>query len=287
MPLYLFKNRNYVVLSLCASVATAMFYGLNIIWPQQISALYAGSGKSGAWMACTLTAGVIFGQALGSLLVKRIGKTKWQLVVACCILTAFSSGMAGITEKTKGMAIAFSCISSTMIGYLDIICLAGAILEVDAKDIGLASGVAFTFRTALSSLADSIYVSILENKIKSNVPKYCIPAALSEGLPKGSLTDLLTAVDNGTASSAEAVPGMTPSILAAVSKGLLVAYEKSFQMIYFAAISFGLVAIISAGLSSNVDSKLTTEIARKLQGFRQASDKIDEAKGGSIELERQ
>lgn len=51
MPLYLFKNRNYVVLSLCASVATAMFYGLNIIWPQQISALYAGSGKSGAWMA--------------------------------------------------------------------------------------------------------------------------------------------------------------------------------------------------------------------------------------------
>jgi hypothetical protein len=61
--------------------------------------------------------------------------------------------MAGATSNTKGMAMAFSLISSAMIGYMECICLAGGPLMMESKDLGLASGVQFSVRTGLSSLA--------------------------------------------------------------------------------------------------------------------------------------
>jgi hypothetical protein len=61
--------------------------------------------------------------------------------------------MAGITSTTKGMSIAFSLVSSAMIGYIECIALAGGPLMMDGKDLGLTSGIQFSVRTGFSSLA--------------------------------------------------------------------------------------------------------------------------------------
>jgi hypothetical protein len=61
--------------------------------------------------------------------------------------------MASATPNTKGRAIAFSLLSSMGIGYMEVITLVRGPLSVDPSEIGLASGLQFSVRTALDSLA--------------------------------------------------------------------------------------------------------------------------------------
>jgi hypothetical protein len=86
---------------------------------------------------------------------------KWQLVLCCVLFTAFSGGMAAVSNDHKGRAIAFSILSSAMIGYMEVITLAGAPLMVDPKNIGLANGVEYTVRSGMSVLAGMPYFEIL------------------------------------------------------------------------------------------------------------------------------
>jgi len=55
MPLYLFKNRNYVALMVVASVGSMIFYALNIVWPQQIAAVYGKSVETTGWMSVRMS----------------------------------------------------------------------------------------------------------------------------------------------------------------------------------------------------------------------------------------
>lgn len=99
--------------------------------------------------------------------------------------------------------------------------------------------------------------------------KYVIPAALSHGLPQTSLPGLFAAIQSGTASALEAVPGMDVQIAQAVGIAIKISYEKTFSVIYLIAMAFGICATIAAFLlrGSALDNKLTTQVARKLQGI--------------------
>lgn len=165
VPIYLLKNRNFVTLMTCSTVGSMVFYSLNIIWPQQIGALFDSTPSEIGWISCTLTAGVIFGEFTGAFAVRYIGKIKYQLVTAVTFFVTFTGAMASIDSSRKAMAIAFSLLSSIGIGYMEVITLAGGPLMVDSKDIGLACGFQFAVRTGMSSLADSIYVTIVSSSL--------------------------------------------------------------------------------------------------------------------------
>jgi len=100
-------------------------------------------------------AGAVFGQLLGafSKSYTRFLSLKWQLVTCCVIFTAFTGGMAAVTASHISRAIVFSILSSMMIGYMEVLTLAGAPLMVDPKDLGLANGVEYTVRSGFSVLA--------------------------------------------------------------------------------------------------------------------------------------
>ncbi|OCK84372.1 siderophore iron transporter, partial [Lepidopterella palustris CBS 459.81] len=286
VPTYLFQDLNYVALGACTCVGSMVFYSLNILWPSQIGIMYGASPTAVGWMSasCTLTAGAIFGQAFGGIMTKFIGHLKWQLVCVCAVFTTFIGGMAAATPHNKGLGIAFSLISSIGIGWMEAICLTGGPLMVDPANIGVATGVQFSARTGLSTLAISIYVTILDNKVKTNLPKYVIPAALKAGLPQTSLVALFTAITSGSATAALAVPGITPQILEAATAAAQLAYTKSFQTVYFASIAFGVLSIIASvfGVTSKLDGSITSDIARKLQGVpdptHKGNHKIDAEK---------
>jgi hypothetical protein len=78
---------------------------------------------------------------------------KWQLVLCCVLFTTFTGAMAAVSAKHKGRAITFSILSSWMIGFMEVLTMAGAPLMVDPKDLGLANGIEFTTRGILSCLA--------------------------------------------------------------------------------------------------------------------------------------
>lgn len=95
-----------------------------------------------------------------------------------------------------------------------------------------------------SKNAHHAYSAILDNKIPAELTKYVPPAALNAGLPKTSLTDLFTAIGAGTPSALAQVPGINPTIEAAVATALANAYAAAYAYVYYAALAVGLVGLI-------------------------------------------
>jgi hypothetical protein len=50
LPIHLFQSRNFVALSIISGVGGMMFYALNIIYPQQITAIWGESVETTGWM---------------------------------------------------------------------------------------------------------------------------------------------------------------------------------------------------------------------------------------------
>lgn len=74
------------------------------------------------------------------------------------------------------MAIAFSLLSSMGIGYMEVITIVGGPLSVKTGDIGLASGLQFSARTAFSSLAGkhSFFQSRLQGILLTYSSRFCL-----------------------------------------------------------------------------------------------------------------
>lgn len=51
LPTKLLKNVNYVAVCVAASVGTMIYFSLNVLWPQQIAALYTTDPVQAGWLA--------------------------------------------------------------------------------------------------------------------------------------------------------------------------------------------------------------------------------------------
>ena len=85
-------------------------------------------------------------------------------------------------------------------------------------------------RYAGGSLAQAIYVSILSNTQGKRAAITVPAAAIKAGLPASSASQILAAFSLGTA-ALEAVPGLTPEILAAASDAYKWSYAHGLQYV--------------------------------------------------------
>lgn len=266
VPMSLFKITNYSAVVVTASVGTMIYFSMNILWPLQIGALYTTDNIQIGWLSCTTGAAVVVGQIISGLVFKRVGHVKWQLVGCCVGFTAFLGGMAAVNASNRGLAIALTILAGLCVGALELITLIIAGLVCNPGDIGLASGLLGSFRQASGSIAASIYVSILTNRLTTTLPANVAPAALSAGLPSADLPALFAAIAAGTATAMEAVPGITPTVIAAVGDAVKVAYSQAFKTVYLTSIAFGGLSIIAALFITSVDHLMTDFVARKIRG---------------------
>lgn len=51
LPLRILKNRNYIAIVVVASVGQMAFFGLAVIWPEQIAYLYPHDNITIGWMS--------------------------------------------------------------------------------------------------------------------------------------------------------------------------------------------------------------------------------------------
>ncbi len=54
LPLALLKDRNYIAVLVTSSVATMIYFSMNVIWPQQIAALYTTNNVQIGWLSVSL-----------------------------------------------------------------------------------------------------------------------------------------------------------------------------------------------------------------------------------------
>lgn len=100
----------------------------------------------------------------------------------------------------------------------------------------------------------------------TTLPANVAPAALNAGLPSEDLPALLAAIAAGTATAMEAVPGITPTVVAAVGDAVKVAYSQAFKTVYLTSIAFGGLSIIAALFITSIDDLMTDFVARKIRG---------------------
>lgn len=206
--------------------------------------------------------GTIIGLVLAGLLIKPLRKQKLQMIVATSALTAFIGAMAGTNSGTPTMALMFILISCICVGYIEVSAFIIGPFTTRPEDLGVVLGLVGTSRASISSVVQAVFVTILQNELVTNVPKYVIPAVLNAGLPETSGVALLEGLAVGNFTS---VPGITPTIIGAAVESNRHAYVDSFKIVYLSAIAFSALAIGAAVFVPNCETKFDNVVSRKLQ----------------------
>ena len=262
MPPRLFKNTEYVGIVGVATVGAMVYYGLTVLWPTVLGSIYTTDSIQIGLASSVVGGGILLGQLFGGFALSYIPKVKWQLIILSIMATAFLGAEAGLQINGYATFITLGVLSTFVIGWVDNITFPGVTLLYEAQDIGLATGALGSIRGVGGAVAQTVYVSILTNKLTANLPKYVVPAATGAGLPAADLPALFAGI---TAGDLTKVPDITPEIIAATGAATQVAYVESFRPVFYSTIAFGVVLICFAFLSPNFEKYLSKNVAKRLQ----------------------
>lgn len=272
LPLRLLKNVPYVAIVVVASAGQMVFTSLSILWPEQIEYLYTTNNIKIGWMAITSGLALAIAEIIFGPLLRAFGHVRLQLIIATVILTAFLGGLAGATQHTEAMAIAFTTLAGFSSGWMDVICLVANGLVTDPADLGLANGFMGSVKQTIGAVSVSIFIAILQSRVATNMPKDITQAALAAGLPSSSVDAAIAAVSNGTEAALDAVPGMTTLIEEAIQDGVKTAYASSFKIVYLAAVAFSAIAVIASFFTADIDKHMNNYVSRRIGGTVATTD---------------
>ena len=174
--------------------------------------------------------------------------------------------MAACTPSTPTVAMVLVFLAVTCIGYNEAVVLPLATICIrDQNEIGTAAGIAGSSRSAISTVASTIYTVVLTARTGQTISSIVPAAVIKAGLPSSSVAQYLAAVAaGGSASALDAVKGMTPEILAAGTQAYRLAYSDSYRTIFLTSIAFGVSGIICSFFVPNVENLLTDSVAATL-----------------------
>lgn len=158
-----------------------VYYSMTVLWPTIIGTVYTTNVMTIGWQSSVVGGGVLCGQAIGGIFISYVPKVKYQTIIASVLAMAFVSSLASISQNGHAAVIAFGVLGCVAIGFVDNITFPGVTLVIEPQDIGLATGVLGSIRAAGGAIAQALYVSVLDNKIKTYLPAYVAPAVLAPG----------------------------------------------------------------------------------------------------------
>ena len=195
-------------------------------------------------------------------------------------MVGFVSSLAALTPESKAMGIALTILGPFFVGFIELVSLAVAPLFCKPADIGLASGLLASIRSAGGSIAVAVYSTVLSNRLATTLPENVGPAATRAGLSASQVPALVQAVTGGKLAS---FPGLTPEVKAAVAAVLPTAYSQAFKTVYLASLGFGGIAIIGSLFAKDAQKHLNDTVERKMhnapreKGEKEMSVKQEEA----------
>ena len=158
-------------------------------------------------------------------------------------------------------------------GWLESVGLAITSISVDDQtEIGTAVGVGGSIRSTVSTIAATIYIAILDNRLARTIPAEVPPKLVAAGLPATSVASFLEAITVGTPAAFAKVAGLTDSIEAVGITAYKVASSHAYQTVFFVTLAFSGLGIISSFLTPNVDELMTNRVAAT---FHKAKDEED------------
>jgi hypothetical protein len=190
-------------------------------------------------------------------------------------MVGFVAALASLTPETKSTGIALTILGPFFVGFIELASLALAPLFCKPADIGLASGLLASIRSAGGSIAVAVYSTILQNRLQTTLPANIGPVAIAAGLPIGQVPALVAAAKAG---KLVAFPGITEQITSAVTGVLPEAYAEAFKTVYLASLGFGAIAIVGCLFAKDAQKHLTDGVARKMHSGKDIKHVYDEKK---------
>lgn len=135
-----------------------------------------------------------------------------------------------------------------------------------APDSLIATTVALSLsiRVIGGSLGYTIYYNIFAEKLGKVLPENVAKAAVGAGLPVSDATKFVTEFLTAPG-SIMSLPGVTPSVVAAATRGAQDSYAYAISFVWYTSIAFGVVAIIAAAFLGNNRKYLTDRVAAKIR----------------------
>lgn len=172
----------------------------------------------------------------------------------------FSGALASITPDTPARAIALGTFSSFGVG--GIIVPAATVAIIATPDTSIATCVALTLciRQVGGSIGTAVYFSVLQNKLKANLPTMVAKYAVAAGLPANSTEQFVLTFLTAPEETA-GLPGVNSAILEGATLGTRWAYANSFQFVWYTSVAFGVCAIIACCFLGSTARFQTNRIA--------------------------
>lgn len=259
LPPKLFRKvREFDMVIVVCFVGGMLYYSMNVLWPREsqlffvpadkpiLRGVYATIFSCGTWIAALIT---IFVCA-------RLHHERWQLIFFMIAQTALIGSLATVGLNDKAQAIVTIVVGAAAVTPPQLISFTMLSFGLDDQnDIGVAVGLAGTFRLMGGAVATAIYTAILSSRFTEVLPSQMTDAIKSAGVPFSEqlLAGLVKAGQANTAAAYNAVKGITPALAAAAALATKLAYVQAFRLVYLVAIGFGGAAIIAAMCTTSTD----------------------------------
>jgi hypothetical protein len=184
------------------------------------------------------------------------------MVVSAICMTIFVGALAASTQYTQSLAVACVCLGSFFVGVIEAISFSTAPLCLEPEDIGLSAGMLGSVRSALSTIATTIYIAILTNKQKRNIYIYVDSTAVQAGVSQGELSEVLA----GFAAGKTIFGNINSAVIELLHTAYQTAYSHSFKVVYLSSVAFGACSIIAALYTPNMEDKFNDQVSRRLHG---------------------
>jgi hypothetical protein len=172
---------------------------------------------------------------------------------------------ATVSPDNKSTQIALIYIGCCFIGWNESVCLTNTtILVKNQQEVGIAGGAAGATRSVISAVLTAVYVSVFTNRITETISTEVPPALVAAGLPASSVPGFLVAFTNGTAAAFNAVPGISPSIIAAGARSYKVASADAYRTVYLVTIAFSGLGVLLTWFAPNTEKYMTNNVAATL-----------------------
>ncbi|KAM0327457.1 hypothetical protein ACHAQA_005745 [Verticillium albo-atrum] len=258
-PPKLFRRvREFDMVIVVCFVGGMLYYSMNVLWPRQSQAFFVPEGDiimRGVYatiFSCgTWTAGLIV-----VFICSRLHHEKWQLVAFTILQTALIGSMASVGANDEAQAIVTVVLAATTITPPQLLSFTMLSFGLeDQRDLGVAVGLAGTFRLFGGAVATAIYTAIYTNRFNDVLPGQLTAAieASDVEFSEGLLQSMIKAATLNTRTAYESVSGATPDLVDRVIEGARESYVQGFSLVYLVAIGFGICATIAAACTVSTD----------------------------------
>lgn len=265
-PLRLFRQIREFTLLLCfVFVAGMVYFTMAALLP--LGALYMITKDPVEIGIISIPGGLsqVLGGFIIPALVHKVKHIKIQILVALVIQTVFTACYSAVIPSNKAGWMALQFFAQACFPCVTVLCYVTAGLHVRQRDLGIASGLIGTFRSAGGSVGNAIFSTILNSYITPRLGANIAAAALSGGYPAQGLEGLIPAV----ILTGSGVPGqfvaLTPPASAEVQAATALAfrdtYALGFRRMFWCTIPFGVVAVIAACWIRDPSRYLTNHVA--------------------------